>query len=519
MKKIFWILLPLLIFASCGKTDPPVTPTSEDNTPDQVIETVTETVTNKPNRLLYSQSSESVTLDPHDASDIYSRRVITNLYDRLIETTETLEVIPGVAESWEQVDDLTLKFTLKQGIKFHNGEELTAEDVKFTFERAKTMPRVVTLFEMIDTIETPDPYTVIFKTAQPSGSLIHHLTHISASILNKNFAENNDAINHEPMGTGPYTLEEWRSGSHMLLKRYDDYFRGVAPIEFVEIRVVPEENSRVIAVETGEHHIADDIESIGRGLLEDKAGVRIEEMSSFGVAYLGLNTTKGPLQDVNVRRAIAMGIDRATMIEALIGDHIELANSILGPGVVGHSKETQPVDYNPEEAKRLLAEAGHETLDLTLSISDSAIRRQMSEVIQAQLREVGINIKIEILEWAAFLNYTGNGESDLFMLGWTNSSGDADFGITQMLHSSMAGGAGNRSFFNNSEFDSLLEAGRIELDPEKRNELYARAQDIMNEEVPLFPIYCTLSSSGVRDEVKGFVQSPLRMPRFFNMSF
>ena len=498
MKKIFWMLLSIFILVT------------------QVKEV---SAAGTPNRLIYSQSSESVTLDPHDAGDIYSRRVITNLYDRLIEATESLEVVPGLAESWEQVDPLTLKFTLKKGIKFQNGDELTSEDVKFTFERAKTMPRVVTLFGMIDSIETPDPYTVIFKTAQPSGSLIPHLSHISASILNKNFSENNDNLNQKAMGTGPYILEEWRSGSHILLKRFDGYFRGVAPIEYVEIRVVPEENSRVIAVEIGEHHIANDLVTTGKELLTDKEGVRVEELSSFGVSYLGFNTSKGALQDVRVRRAIAMGIDRATMVEALLDAETELANSILGPGVNGHSPDTKPVDYNPEEAKKLLAEAGHETLNLVLTISDTTTVRQMSEVIQSQLGEIGVNIRIEILEWATFLNETGSGQTDLYIIGWTNSSGDADQGMTQMLHSSTKGTAGNRSFYDNPEFDALLDAGRVELDPEKRNALYARAQDIMNEDVPIFPIYCTSSTSGVRDEVKGFVQSPLRMPRFFNMSF
>ena len=517
MKKIFGILLSFFIFISCEKNDPVTPPVDEPtNTTAQVEET---TDAEKPNRLIYSQASEAITLDPHDANDIYSRRVITNLYDRLIESTEKAEVIPGLAESWEQIDPLTLKFTLRKGVKFQNGDEFTSEDVKFTFERAVTMPRVSTLFDMIETIETPDPYTVILKTAQPSGSLIHHLTHISASILNKKYAENNEAISREPMGTGPYTLEEWRGGSHMLLKRYDDYFRGLAPIEYVELRAVPEENSRVIAIETGEHHIANDIETIGRDLLEGKDDVEMREMSSFGVAYLGINTSKGPLQDVKVRKAIAMGIDRDTMIEALLGDGVEKANSLLGPGVVGYSSTTKPFDYNPEEAKKLLAEAGYENLELTLLLNDNTTRRQMSEVIQAQLREIGINIKIEILEWATYLNETGSGESDLFLLGWTNSSGDADFGMTPILHSSNKGTAGNRSFFDNNEFDELLELAKIELDPVKRAELYAKAQDIMNEEIPLLPLYFLLSSSAIRTNVNGFEQSPIRMHFFFNFSF
>ncbi|MGL6131167.1 MAG: ABC transporter substrate-binding protein, partial [Fusobacteriaceae bacterium] len=173
----------------------------------------------------------------------------------------------------------------------------------------------------------------------------------------------------------------------------------------------------------------------------------------------------------------------------------------------------------PEAAKKLLVEAGYENLELVLATSNNELRKQMAEIIQAQLKEIGINIKIEILEWAAFLNTTSTGKCDLFMLGWSNSSGDADYGMGSMLHSSMMGSSGNRSFFNNPQFDALLDSGKVELDTVKRAELYAEAQDIMNEEVPILPIYFMPASAGIREEVKGFVQSPVNNPTFYKLSF
>ncbi|MHD0319439.1 hypothetical protein ABDA05_17720, partial [Fusobacterium sp. THCT1E2] len=124
-----------------------------------------------------------------------------------------------------------------------------------------------------------------------------------------------------------------------------------------------------------------------------------------------------------------------------------------------------------------------------------------------------------IYQPATFLNTTGSGKSDLFMIGWSNSSGDADYGLTPMLHSSMKGNSGNRSFFDNKEFDTLLEEGKVELNPEKRAEIYARAQDVMNREVPILPIYFMPASAGIRKEVKGFVQSPINNPTFYKLSF
>ncbi len=503
MKKIFKLLLLVTFFISCGKEK----------------ESTKQVATPKENKLIYTQSSESVTLHPHEATDVYSRRIISNIFDRLIETDENLKIVPGLAESWEQLSPTELKFNLRKGVKFQNGDELTSEDVKYTLENAKKSSKVGTLYSSIDTVETPDKYTAIVKTSAPSGSLIHHLTHITASILNKNYYENTKDVNHVPMGTGAYSLVEWKPGSYMTLKRNDGYFRGKPAIEIVEVRGIPEENSRVIAIETGEHHITGDIDSIGRKILGDRKDIRVEEISSLGVGYLGINTEKGALQDKNVRKAIAMGINRDIIIESVLNGAVEKANSILGPGVVGYSKETTPFEYNPEEAKKLLEDSGYKDLSLTLVTSNNELRKQMSEIIQAQLKEIGIDVKIEILEWAAFLSATGTGKSDLFMLGWSNSSGDADYGIGSVLHSSMKGSSGNRSFFDNPTFDALLDKGKVELDSTKRSELYAQAQNIMNEEVPILPIYFMPASAGIREEVKGFVQSPINNPTFYKLSF
>lgn len=333
MKKLLWILLPLLLLIGCGK------------------EKTADAGKTKENKLIYSQSSESVTLHPHEATDVYSRRVISNIFDRLIETNEKLEIVPGLAESWEQIDPLTLKFNLRKGVKFQNGDEFTSEDVKYTFENAKKSAKVGTLYSMIDTVETPDKYTAVFKTSTPSGSLMHHLTHITASILNKKYYEATENTNHNPMGTGAYALVEWKPGDYMTLKRNEEYFRGKPAIEIVEVRAVPEENSRVIAIETGEHHITGDIDSIGRKILAGREDVRIEEISSLGVAYLGINTAKGALQDVRVRKAIAMGVNRDIIIDSVLMGAVEKANSLLGPGVVGYSKDTKPLSITQKKLK------------------------------------------------------------------------------------------------------------------------------------------------------------------------
>lgn len=471
-----------------------------------------------PSKLVYAQSSDPVTLSPHEATDLYSRRVISNIFDRLVEINEKLEIVPGLAEKWEQIDEKTLVFHLRKGVKFHNGDELTSEDVKYSLEEAKKSSKVGTLFKAIDVVETPDKYTAIVKTKEASGSLLTHLGHITASIMNKTYNESESEFMRKPSGTGAYSFKDWKAGDRITLEKYNEYFRGEPSIDIVEVRAIPEENSRVIGLETGEIHVSAEIQNIGRVTLVGNKDVELKETSSLGVAYLGLNVTRNNLDDLRVRQAIAKSIDRDAIINAIHNGTVPKANSILGPGVFGYSKDATLVSYNPEKAKQLLKEAGKENLELKLMTSSSETNKQIAEIVQAQLKDVGIKLNIELIEWASFLNETANGRTDLYMMGWSNSSGDADYGMTPMLHGSMIGGPGNRSFYDNPQLNALLDAGKVELNPEKRKEIYAEAQQIMATDLPLLPINFQIANAGVRKEVEGFVPSPINNPTFYKLS-
>ena len=214
-----------------------------------------------------------------------------------------------------------------------------------------------------------------------------------------------------------------------------------------------------------------------------------------------------------------MGIDRDAIIEFFLMGSVEKANSFLTPGVFGYSKSAKIYEYNKEKAKKLIEESGYEKIKLTLTTNNNELRRQMCEIIQAQLGEIGIEVKVEILEWATFLDYTGQGKTDMYMLGWSSYTGDADHSLTQLIHSSKKGSEGNRSFYENSKVDNLLAKGRKEIRLNERREIYKEIQNIVNEEVPVLPIYFALSNAGVRKEVKGFVQTPINIPNFYKLSF
>ncbi len=499
MKKVLLLLMACIWLISCGRKEAEVP---------------------KKDTLVYAQLTEAKSLDPHASTDQYSQRVIANIYDRLVEVDEDMNIIPSFATEWKNVDDTTMVFKLREGVKFHSGKEATAEDVKYSLERAMGSPKLGSLYTLFDKVEIVDKYTVSVTTKKPFGALLYHLSHKSASILNKEFVEENEGnIDQIADGTGAYMLDSWTAGDNIVLKRNTEYFRGEPSIEYVKIRSIAEENSKVIGLETGEIDIAADLESMSRNTILENDNLILAETSSFSVQYLGMNVEKPYLNDIRVRKAIAMAIDKDIIIETILMGAMEKANSFLAPGVFGYSKSAATYGYNPEEAKKLIEETGYENIELTVLTSNNTTRAQICEVIQAQLKEIGIDLKIEVVEWGTFLSATSSGEAELYMLGWSPSTGDGDYGLVPNTHSANKGSGGNRSFYENKELDRVLDMAKEELDVDRRRDLYAEAQDIINEDVPVLPLYYQLSNAGLNKSVKGYVQTSANYPYFYKLSF
>lgn len=471
--------------------------------------------------LVAAQSAELRTLDPHQATDVYSRRLMANIFDRLIEKDENMDLVPGLAKSWRYLDDTSVEFILREGVLFQNGTELTASDVKYTLENAGLSARVGMLYDSITEVEVIDKHTLIIKTAEPFGPLLHHLSHITASIMSEEYNNSTEDYAVNPMGTGPYKMVEWLAGDRVILEAHEDYFRGEARIKNVVVRNIPEETSRVIGLETGEIDISQDVLSISRMSILDDPSLELQEMSALGISYLGFNVQRGPLQDERVRQAIAYAINRDQIIDTILMGSVEKANGLFGPGVFGYSEESETIGYDVDKAKALMADAGYgdKEINLIVTTSGSETNTQIMTIVQAQLKEIGINLDLQQLEWGAFLSTTAMGETDLFYMGWSNSSADGDYGMSALLDSDLMGAAGNRSFYKNERLDELLDMGRTELDEEVRRSYYAEAMDIVNEEVPIYPFNFALANAGYNKNVKGYVQSPLNNPHFYNLSF
>lgn len=486
MKKNKWLPIFLLsfFFIACGNKEK--------------VEEV------KKDTLVYAQISEGKTLDPQDTTEQYSQRIVTLIYSRLAEINEeTGEIEPRLAESWERPNANEIIFKLRKDVKFNNGYDFTAEDVKFTIERAQSLPKVAHLYKPITEITIIDPYTISFKTEEPFAPLLNHLTHKTSSILSKKyFEENKEKYFENPVGTGPYIFKEWKIGDRITLESNSTYFGGEAPIKNVVFRSIPEEGNKVIGLQTGEIDIVGDVEAISRQtILEDK-NLGLVETSGISTIYLGMNTERKFFADKELRKAVIMAINRDDIINSLLMGVAKKANSFLAPNVFGYSENSKVYEFNPEEAKKIIEEKGMTGTKLKIAVSNSQLRSQMAEIVQAQLKEIGLDVTIEILEWGAFLSATSKGDVDMFILGWGPSTYDGDYGLYPNFHSSQKGGEGNRSQYANKYLDSLLEEGRKEIDTEKRREIYIKATDFINEEAIVLPIYYTNVSAGYNKALK-----------------
>ncbi len=471
--------------------------------------------------LVVAQGADAKSLDPHGTNDQPSSRVAAQIYNGLVTTDQDMKILPALAESWEQPDPRTTIFNLREGVKFHNGEELKASDVKFTLDRMLASPTVHHIIGAVETVEVIDDYTVKIITTEPFGPLLHHLAHTASSILNeKAVTEAGDDYGQNPVGTGPYMFVKWDSGDKITLKANHDYFEGAPKIENVIFRNITEGTNRTIGLETGEVDIAYEIEPIDKKQVSGNEKLSLIEEESLSMAYIGFNFKKAPFDNKLVRQAIAHAIDVDVIIDVVLDGAGSKANSPIGPKVFGYDKEAKLYDYDPELAKELLVEAGYPNgFKTTIWTNDNPIRLQIATIAQDQLKQIGIEMAVEPVEWGAYLDGTARGEHNMFILGWTTVTGDADYGLNALFNSETMGGAGNRSFYSNENVDEWLNEARSSTSPERRIELYGNIQKQIMEDLPVDPLYYQTNNAGIKNIVKGFKLNPAGHHKIFGVYF
>ena len=469
--------------------------------------------------LVIGQGADAKSLDPHASNDNPSSNIRVQIYDRLMDLDENGVPQPMLAESWERPDDKTIIFHLRKGVKFHNGDEMKASDVKFSLERALASPEVSHILAGINGVEVIDDYTVKVTTEKPMAAILNNLSHITIAILSERATkEAGDKFGQNPVGSGPYKFVSWQSGDRVTLEAFPEYWQGEAPVKNVVYRNIVEETNRTIGLETGELDIIYDIQGLDKNKLRDDERFVLIEGPQVSMTYLGFNMKKAPYDNPKVREAIYYAIDQKPIIDTVFLGAGEAGNSIIGPNVWGYydvEKYTQDI----EKAKALLAEAGFpDGFKAKIWVNDNPVRRDTAVILQDQLKQIGIDLTIETVEWGAFLDGTARGDHEMFLLGWGTVTRDPDYGMYELISSSTMGAAGNRSFYSNPTVDKLLEEGKTELDPEKRKAIYKEIQEIIRKDIPMYMIIYPLQNVVTQKNIKNFKLDPANAHRIYGVT-
>lgn len=438
------------------------------------------------NELILGHKDDAQSLDPRKGRIIPDRRLTTLIYSSLVRATAQ-GIVPDLAERWEIPSPTVYVFHLRRGVRFHDGSELTAEDVKYTYDTiidpAFGSPDQAT-FRVVRSITAVDKYQVRFELREPSAPFLSGLIR---GIVPKAYAQANPAnVNLRPIGSGPFKFVEWVPNTRIVLEANKDYYGGAPKIDRLTLLPIPDTTVRVLQLETGEIDVVFSF-APSTQILKAIAGRKynVYELKGSTANFVQLNVNRKPLDDKRVRQAIAYAIDRKQIARFIyLNMSVSGASPIL-PSSSFYEDNVEKFDYNPDRARQLLREAGLAdgfTIELE-SVADLE-RQQYSELIQRQLARVGIKVNLKPREAVTIIRDWVTANYDMITFGLGNEP-DPDTILYRRFHSSMIPPAGVNANYKNPRVDQLLDEARRTTDPNRRKQLYSQAQKIIVEDVPI----------------------------------
>lgn len=462
--------------------------------------------------------------DPIFGNDTAGHQVYDQIYETLLKFDKDGNMVPWLAESVTQTDDVTYEIKLKKGVKFHNGEEMKANDVKFTIYRIASQPcDIHYLFADVDlnSFETPDDYTVVFKINKPNSAFLSYLAFSSVGIVNeKAVTEAGDKYGMNPVGTGPYKLVSWTKGNQSVIERFDDYYGEKAKIKTITFKVVPEPTNRLVELESGGADLAYDIGVTDVSRIEDSENLQIAKKDATSITFMGFNTKKKPFDDIRVRQAIRYAIDTKAIIQSVYKGLCAPAVNPMNPSCLYYDKSSTVSEYNVEKAKALLAEAGYANGFTTSITTDERKERiDMATIIQNQLSQIGITAEIKIMEWGAYLSTCYDGQQEMYMGGWTTFTPEPSVSLTGTFSSATMGSGGNLAFYSNPKIDELLAAGIATTDTSEREKIYTELQKEATNQCTWVYLTHGVQIYGLSKNLKNFEPHASGYPRLNGVSF
>lgn len=422
------------------------------------------------------------------------------------------EVVPFLAESYEVEKDENGKETiwlikLREGLKFSDGSDLTSEDVVTTLEFVQDFPEIISYTQAYKEVEAVDELTVKISTGDtPSAILPHDLAHHANFILPKELIDADHDFNADPVGAGPYKFDYWNKSEEIGLV-YNEYFFGEEPaIKKIVWKIIPEGINRTIALQAGEVDYIIEFDSATVDSVENDDNVVVWNEPGVAHDWLGINMTKAPFDDINVRKAINAGINKEDVIEVAQNGFATIAGAQLPIGLNDGVTDEGYDSYDPEKAKEYLEAWGGDPTEITLDIiCSNEEKRRGAEVIQANLAELGINCTITSMDLATYLSETAQLNHDSFIGGYSAASVQA--WIVGVFHSDNLGGS-NKTGLDNEEIDALIDEINQTVDLEKSEELVKELCIKLNELCPQAPLYQRNNLSAFKKGLEGVEISP-----------
>lgn len=494
-KVTLFIIAVIMIFALSACTNQENQP-NQPNQPDNAAPTKTS--------LTMGYTTEPEGLDPQRTAAASTFSVTNNIYDTLVGVTFDWEIVPRLAKSWEiSKDGMEIEFELRDDVKFHNGRQMTAKDVEFSFNRLKDAesPRAKDYANIIK-IEATEDYKIKFTTEKLDVELLKNFAYPWAAVVPEEAVKD---LKTKPVGTGAFVLKEWIPQQHLILQRNDNYYGDKAKLEEVKLVLIPDATSMMASFQVGDLDIIP-LTGDQVTMVENNSEYKVISQPMNAVQIMSLNTKNEILANEKVRQAMAMAINKQEVIDASMFGYGDKIGSHLPPTTPDYFDTNDVIEYNPEKAKELLKEAGYENgFEIKMALPKNyQLHVDAGQVIANQLSKIGIKVNVELIEWGAWVSDVyGAKNFETTVVGHTGRLDS--YAFLSRYHSE----SNDYISLTTGEVDELLDRAKQELDGDKRKEIYKEIQIILANKLPAIYLQTPRTMLALQNDVEGMEIFPI----------
>ena len=465
------------------------------------------------NEVVAVLKGEPSNIDPHGNTELVAMTTQVQIFETLVKKDENGNIIPNLADSWEQVDDTTIRFKLREDVFFHNGEKLTADDVAFTIKRAIEKPSSASIFAAFDGEKTKavDELTIDVATKAPFAAVFNYLTSTRGGIVSKKAVEEmgDDQFGRSPVGTGPFIFDNWVSGTSITLKRNENYWGDKPSYSTLTLKFITETANRALEIESGNAEIVLDPDTGDLDRLAETDGLKVVTGDSYGMSYIVFSMDDEVLSDIRIRQALSLALDLDSLVESVYGNYATVNESVM-PGTVFAYKSQGEHEYNVQKAKELLADAGYPNgLTIDLNLPSGSEQQNIGVIAQNMWKEIGVTANISTASTSEVIAAGRRGDNQVTIMAATYSTGDPGHALADFNTRS-------DGFFRptDKKIDEWLDKGSTTYDSTERAKVYEELQDYIYHQYYMIGVANKTVNYIITDKVDNFYCDPGNIPSF-----